>query len=94
MMWSPSCWERARARWLVEGSRRKERKTFGSELAIVVRRGWRWGLAVANLAQEADAAAVASERPWHWPVARCTRVPGVSGAHPGTRQWPEESLLQ
>ena len=41
-----------------------------------------------------DAAAVASERPWHWPVARCTRVPGVSGAHPGTRQWPEESLLQ
>ena len=66
-MWFPSCWERARARWLVEGSRRKERKAFGSELAIVVKSGWRWGLAAANLAQEADAAAVASDRPWHWP---------------------------
>ena len=44
-MWFPSCWERARARWLVEGSRRKERKTFGLELAIVVKRGRRWGLA-------------------------------------------------
>ena len=78
----------------MEGSRRKERKTFGSELAIVVKRGWRWELAAANLAQEADAAAVASERPWHWPVARCSRVPGVSGAQPGTRQCPEGSPLQ
>jgi hypothetical protein len=41
MMWFPSCWERARERWLVEGSRRKERKTSGAELAIVVRRGRR-----------------------------------------------------
>ena len=63
MMWFPNCWERARERWLVEGSRRKERKTFGSELAIVVRRGRRCGLAAANRAQEADAAAVASVRP-------------------------------
>ena len=63
MMWFPNCWERARERQLVEGSRRKERKAFGSELAIVVRRGWRCGLAAANRAQEADAAAVASERP-------------------------------
>ena len=63
MMWSPSCWERARARWLVEGSRRKERKTFGSELAIVVKRGRRCGLAAVNRAQEAAAAAVASARP-------------------------------
>ena len=34
----------------MEGLRRKERKTSGWELAIVVKRGWRWGLAAANLA--------------------------------------------
>ena len=63
MMWFPSCWERARERWLVEGSRRKERKTSGAELAIVVKRGRRCGLVVAYRAQAADAAAVATESP-------------------------------
>ena len=53
----------------MEGSRRKERKTSGSELAIVVKRGRRQGLEAANRAQAVDAAAVAAERPWHWPVA-------------------------
>ena len=44
----------------MEGSRRKERKTSGWELAIDFKRGRRWGLAVAKLA---EAVAVASESP-------------------------------